>query len=186
MEILSTLLRQFSERCEKFLSVYLLLTHYNRKYPEMGKFIKPQSNIVHSPTFELAVVKILRGEEFQLSDFERVVTLKLLKNTALEEVSQDIEASESVAQEYSRMKEQRKLEASVSHFNNLQYIPPTLNAVERLFSRARQLMGLLRCALTNANLEIQLFLMIHKDLWDQETVSSILKDDNDEEEVIID
>ena len=61
-----------------------------------------------------------------------------------------------------------------SKYRKLDYILPTSNIVERLFSRAKIIMADRRKSMTPYHLELLLFLRMNKDLWSAGDIQDII------------
>ena len=59
---------------------------------------------------------------------------------------------------------------------DLNFVLPTSNSCERLFSRAGYVLGDRRQSINPANLEQQLFLFANSQLWDIEDVNSVVNE----------
>jgi len=65
-----------------------------------------------------------------------------------------------------------------TRYINIDWIPPTSNLCERLFSRAKLVFSERRQRLLPKNLEIVLFLKLNRNLWTPFTVQEVYKDIN--------
>ncbi|KAL0224801.1 hypothetical protein RCL1_002713 [Eukaryota sp. TZLM3-RCL] len=75
-----------------------------------------------------------------------------------------------------------------SQYIDLNFIPCTSNYAERLFSRAKKVLGTFRHGLLPSSLEQQLFLLSNRNSLDVDLIEKILKDRPDivEDDVITD
>lgn len=83
-----------------------------------------------------------------------------------------------------RNKEQESRQAPVEQYRWLHLVQPTSCAVERLFSRAKLIYAPLRKRLLPRNIEIILYLIMHKHRWSPDTVARIRKLRKDERDEI--
>ncbi|ETI43357.1 hypothetical protein F443_11669 [Phytophthora nicotianae P1569] len=122
--------------------------------PSMTTYLSPDAEIVHSPVFEAAVVKVLAAEVLS--------TAELTSSTAKEGFADQI-------------LKRRNFVANPSTYMLLSAIPPTSNRVERLFSIARAVVRDERHRLLPMTLEMILFLKVNGGFWDVATVDACLE-----------
>lgn len=143
-------------------------------YPTLSKYLSIDSHIVHSPAFEMALVKIQEGQLNELTNVEKdsVSNLKLLASSS--NITSDFSVnSENYAY---NVLSKRKLERNsyVPSYLDTRFIVPTSNAVERLFSTVGYTFDDLRQKLLPHNLEMQIFLKSNSHLWNEIIVSEIV------------
>ena len=131
--------------------VRFLFDEVIKEFPGLESHCGTRSDIVHSPDFEAAIIKIINDSENELSDNEKEAAI-LLKNFL----------------------KKRKIEKAGSQYMNVKFILPTSNLVERFFSSATYSFGDLRQSLLPMNLEMQLFLKINQRFWNEQIVASIV------------
>ena len=68
----------------------------------------------------------------------------------------------------------RKKPRIMREYSNLDWIPPTSNIVERLFSLTRLTFTDYRKAILLENFESTLYLKLNGDLWDIQTIANIM------------
>ena len=150
----------------------ILFDHITMEYPLMKKYLASDAGIVHSPTFEKAVIKIQNEKTTQLSDDETdaIVILKLEQSESAATVAdgEDDFASTILKKRRSELKGDTS-----SGYLNIKFLLPTSNLVERFFSTAKMTFNDHRQSLLPVNLEEQLFLKINARLYDEELVSSL-------------
>ena len=150
----------------------ILFDHITKEYPLMKKYLASDAGIVHSPTFEKAVIKIQNEKTTQLSDDETdaIVILKLEQSESAATVAdgEDDFASTILKKRRSELKGDTS-----SGYLNTKFLLPTSNLVERFFSTAKMTFNDHRQSLLPVNLEEQLFLKINARLYDEELVSSL-------------
>ena len=126
------------------------------------------SRVVHSNSFESAIVKLCNGDLDELSNLEKseVECFLLPKHVQLSD--EDLPAAV-------RAMKKRKVMSTVV-YSNVDWIPPTSNVVERFFSLCKQVYTKYRKRLLPVNLEMQLFLKLHSDFWshDMRLVSKVV------------
>ena len=113
------------------------------------------SNVVHSPTFESAVVKLQRGEETLNSEERRAVEC-FLKLNCVDLSTEETESNNVNIVEHAAIEEQdrKRLRFGGSMYSSTYHILPTSNIVERLFSSARYLCDYNRKKILPRNIEI--------------------------------
>ena len=132
----------------------------------MTKYLAATSKIVHSPSFENAVVKVPNGCCANMTVIEKD-TLKNFENSELTlAVSTPINESVSFAAKIPRMEDGKSYD--------LNSLPAASNICERLFSRSKYTLTPYRSHMTPFNFESSMFLLIDRDFWDIELVSQII------------
>ena len=147
-----------------------------RKVPSTASHLEWNSNIVHSPTFESAVVKLQRGEEDTLNSEERRAVECFLKPNCVDLSTEETQNDNVNIVEQAAIEEQdrKRLRSGSSMYLSTYHILPTSNIVERLFSSARYLLDDNRKKMLPRNVEICLYLKVNRSLWDFETVASVI------------
>ncbi|KUF78322.1 hypothetical protein AM587_10000257 [Phytophthora nicotianae] len=140
----------------------------------MTTYLSPDAEIVHSPVFEAAVVKVLAGDAGLLTN-EEARALEPFRVPA--EALSTAEVTSSTAKEgfADQILKRRKIVANPSTYKLLSAIPPTSNRVERLFSIARAVVRHERHRLSPMTLEMILFLKVNGGFWDVATVDACLE-----------
>ncbi|KAH9134716.1 hypothetical protein AeRB84_019593 [Aphanomyces euteiches] len=100
------------------------------KHPHFQEYISPSSQIVHSPVFECAIVKLQSRLEATLSDIEALSVVRLLKTSSV-----DTDALFQNEKDYAtQLLKRKRLERDMaSGFLPTTFLLPTSNDVERLF-----------------------------------------------------
>ncbi|OWZ20358.1 hypothetical protein PHMEG_0005230 [Phytophthora megakarya] len=132
--------------------------------PSMANYLAPNTAIVHSPEFETAVVKVLAGKQ-ELLGADELAALEPL----LQRVSGVVIGGRGFAEHILKC---RRISSELPTYQLLRCIPPTSNAVERLFSVARAVLNLERYRVSPMTLEMILFLKINTGYWNVATVDS--------------
>ena len=111
--------------------VRVLFNEIIRHDVNMGTYLSSNAGIIHSKTFESALVKILDNREHELFLNEKESVNKLLKQSEITPVSivHDLDFA-------SKLLKKRKLEkmSSDSRYVNCKFLVPTSNIAERYFS----------------------------------------------------
>lgn len=143
-------------------------------YSSMSYYLSPDANIVHDKIFEGAVVKIINGNETQLSFSEKASVSKLITSSTDSEVRTDND--EKFLTYYERLEaKRRRLEEAPTQYMNSKFISATSSSVERCFSAARWILTCLRKRMSPILFEAILFLKLNRELWDLKLVSSAMR-----------
>ncbi|ETO71581.1 hypothetical protein F444_12105 [Phytophthora nicotianae P1976] len=132
--------------------------------------LAPNADIVHSPEFEAAVVKVLAGKQETLVGDEAAILEPFLQREVPPNASAESPSEEEGFAEH--ILKRRRISSEPPTYKLLRSIPPTSNAVERLFSIARAVLRLERHRLSPMTLEMILFLRINSAYWNVATVDS--------------
>jgi hypothetical protein len=89
-------------------------------------------------------------------------------------LSEEETAGMNLAQKAMRNKRRKLKTMHDFNFINLEFIPPTSNIVERLFSSARLVLTDYRKSMSPYTFECVMFLKFNASLWDINTVSKIV------------
>lgn len=161
------------------LSVYLQTSTLNistvrncfnkviEKHQTMNKYLKIDASITHSPLFEKSLVMIMSGQEDHMSEDEKSVVQNLLLGNQENNIVTIATLNPFINSNSELM--------SKSKYINLNFIQPTSNVVERLFSLAKRIYAYDRKSLGNSTLEDIMFLNQNKDYWDESVVDMIIK-----------
>lgn len=136
------------------------------KHPQMEKYLGVNSNIIHSPKFDSGVIKVLDNKENEL-DQEEKLNLNKLYNMELN-YNEELKPTEN-PYIFSR-----PLQCNLSKYINLNFILPTSNIVERLFSLSKRIYCDQRKSLDVSTLEDIIFLNQNKKLWNEEIVEKVI------------
>jgi hypothetical protein len=144
----------------------------SEKYPEISEFLAADAEIVHSPTFEIAVSKVISSSETSLTSNERHSLKQFLVNQEERAPSSTHEDDQNV---YVNIINSAKKQKLMSTYVDLKYIPATSVTAERFFSRAALTIGFSRQSLSEDSLESCLFLYYNRQIWDISDVDTALK-----------
>jgi len=108
-------------------------------FPDMEQHLHERASIVVDPTFESAIVKVLRNETRMLTPSEKfkLEPLKRLTTSTAEMPHEDINDNVDNLNFTQRLLKRRRISTDSLEYIDLSFIPPTSNIVERLFSAAK-------------------------------------------------
>ncbi|KAH9152585.1 hypothetical protein AeRB84_004990 [Aphanomyces euteiches] len=133
-----------------------------KDYQDTAQKISANGSLVQHPSFEAAVVKVLKRDIAGLSNEERESVKHLIDDSTLvddgEEVSSQLDYFEQATKK-------QKLEVHRGYLT-LEFLCPTSNLCERFFSWANHAHGGLRGRMRPRNFETQMFLCVNNSLWD--------------------
>jgi hypothetical protein len=142
--------------------------------PNELEYLAADATILHTPKFQSAVVKIQNEDNASLTQEEE----NLVLDFKIHHVDLTEEAAVTTSVDFAtELLQARKKPKVISNYTNLDWIPPTSNVVERLFSLARLTFTDYRQATLPENLETTLFLKINVKFWNIETVAQIMASD---------
>jgi hypothetical protein len=131
--------------------------------PELESRLGKNAQIIHDSVFEEAVIKVLRKHEAILKSDERQKLQEFIVNQPI------IDEGPMTMKE--RVVKKRKLEES--KYMNMNIIPPTSNAVERLFSLVKYYYTDWRKSLDPHTLENLLLLRMNDKMWSIQDIHHI-------------
>ncbi|ETL95727.1 hypothetical protein L917_06512 [Phytophthora nicotianae] len=132
--------------------------------PSFYRYFAPNADIVAAPEFESAVIKVLEGQAKQLSLGEKAALRPFEQQTTIAAT-----AETNKMRFADRILKRRKVQDDTSAYGQLDAIPSTSNAAERLFSMARMVLRYERNRLSPLMLEMLLFLKMNSKYWDVTT-----------------
>ncbi|ETI39564.1 hypothetical protein F443_14852 [Phytophthora nicotianae P1569] len=141
--------------------VRLLFDAVIAKFPATAHHLSPSTQIVHSPAFESAVVKLLSDRSL-ISDEEEAVAQFAGPTDSAQETPKKVD----FATETLRHAKRPRLATVTKYIDLLRMIPPTSNKCERLFSQCKLVFNPLRSSMLPANFEMLVFLRANRELWD--------------------
>ncbi|ETN20376.1 hypothetical protein PPTG_03398 [Phytophthora nicotianae INRA-310] len=121
--------------------------------------------------FESAVIKVLGGRAKLLSRAEKAALKPFERKTA---EAADVTEKTAKVGFADRILKRRKVQEDKSAYSQLNAIPPTSNAAERLFSMARMVLRYERNRLSPLMLEMLLFLKLNSKYWDVTMVDAVI------------
>lgn len=147
--------------------VRLLFDACVEKYNVMDEHLNASADIVHSPEFERAVVKLTNDLPLSTTDRKWLEPFTLPPQTT-PEPEKETDFATAVLR---RAKKPRTSErAPVGYKALARCIPPTSNHCERLFSECKYVLSPHRSSLLPANFELLMFLKSNRDLWNASTL----------------
>ena len=160
-------LQTHDARAVSLRSVRAAFDHLVGVIDELETKLSPDADVVHSPAFENALVKLQRNLPLTKADKALLVAFK--KGIATPEEPKENET-------HSEMLERLDREAARDQdgFKSTFHVSPTSNIAERLFSRAGIIMRPSRRGMDPSTLEMLLMLRFNKDMWSEESVQNII------------
>ncbi|KAH9142563.1 hypothetical protein AeRB84_013378 [Aphanomyces euteiches] len=141
------------------------------KHPDIGEYVSMSSQIVHSPAFETAILKIQSRREATLTDEEALAVVRLLKTAAVDTDTMFQNEKDYATQLLKRKKLERELASS---FLPTSFLLPASNCVERLVSYAQNICSPGRRSLQPRTLEMLPFLRSNREYRDVTIVSKVV------------
>jgi hypothetical protein len=147
----------------------------------LENYLSKNARIIHNKNFENAVVKIQSLKESTLSQSEKQAISRYLivdnepegeRNADEEDEEEELNFAQNLLAEARASK--RRIMLSRSKYRNLAHIEPTSNMVERLFSRAKLIMTDHRKSMSPRNLELLLYLICNRSLWNVLTIQELM------------
>jgi hypothetical protein len=153
------------------LSVRIAFDRLIDEVPALAAKIGPDADIVQSPAFEKAIIKLQKGEPLSPALKTHVTVFKdavVIPGEAKEELT--------FAQEIALAVENSKRNAARagSGYRSTLHVSPTSNIVERLFSRSSIIMRPHRRCMDPSTCEMLIMLRCNKDMWSQKTLQDII------------
>ena len=135
-----------------------LLDMLELDFPGLGRQIQVTSDLIHSRAFESGLQK-LHGCSY-LTEVEKIA-LSDFKKPAEIYIRSEVHQNENYAEHGLREAKRRRMETVPSlQYYDTNYVSPTSNIVERLFSRAKFAWSNMRKSMTPAHLEMLIFLRL--------------------------
>ncbi|KAK1932283.1 hypothetical protein P3T76_012277 [Phytophthora citrophthora] len=119
MEILEVATKRLQERNLTLLSARDILDETTVDFPDLEDRLRIDGNIVESPAFETGVVKIVQGQENQLTSEEGIAVARLERTLTEEDIAVDSSAKRKRNNEHS---------SSTTVSKKKRYYSPTLGA----------------------------------------------------------
>lgn len=151
-------------------------------FPEFNfeAYLGTDASIVHSKSFEKAIIKIQSGFEAQLDSDEKtsIQSLKVQHNNVMS-IDDNDDSGLSFAE--CALKRQRK-QQEISAYIDTRFLMPTSNHVERLFSMSNRIFSKTRRRLLPRTLEALVFLKQNRGLWNLALVSVVVNEETIDDE----
>ena len=153
------------------------------EFPCMSRYLAVDGAVVHSPTFESTIVKVLNDPDTVMED--EALLLRMFK-VHEEDTDQEPDEQLTIAEMAMHAKKRRKVtKRMATTFKDLSFIHPTSNMVERLFSRARLVLTDYRKSMSPYTFECLMFLGNNRDLWNMGKVAEVLSRKSDNIAIIV-
>ncbi|KAF4041644.1 hypothetical protein GN244_ATG06161 [Phytophthora infestans] len=143
-----------------------LFEHTIESFPSMKKFLSANASIVNSAVFERAVVRLQTGRK--LTAAEMAASARLFSPITNDRASNDEKESSDDEDNISFAQQalkRRRLTGPKETYIDTNFIPPTSNICERLFSQSKLFLTDQRRARRPATLEMLVFLKANRSLW---------------------
>ncbi|KAG3250688.1 hypothetical protein PI124_g4689 [Phytophthora idaei] len=159
--------------------VRTLFDSVGQRFRSLKVKLSATASIVHSPTFEAAVVKVINGAVARLTTIERRAVKRFEVSAATTNAGskrkqrddEEEKLEEDFASSVLRAKKVGGAEpASSAYVKLLEKLPPTSNRCERLFSQAKLVLTPQRASMLPVNFEMLMFLRANRGYWDVNTV----------------
>jgi hypothetical protein len=145
------------------------------KNDSVEHYLGPNAQIVHSPNFEKAIIKIQSSQESTMNAAERK-SVSLFKNKPSDRSSSFDPDIEEVAIDFvSDAINSQKRKVNASEYKSVAHIAVTSNIVERLFSRCNLVMRPTRRRMDPSTLEMLMILRMNNDMWDARIIDELEK-----------
>ena len=134
-------------------------------------YLAVDANIIHSHAFETGIVKVLDDAVDQLTAEEEndISCFRQTPGMNIGNASGDDELT--LVQKALKNKRRKVVHGEYSSLN---FVPPTSNVVERLFSNARLVLTDYRKSMTPYTFECVMFLKINRGFWNLDTVAKVV------------
>ena len=172
LESLNSVTKELLKDATSMIDTRALFDLVIEDFPETDNLLAPRAPIVHDPFFESGIAKVEGNNQTAMSSEEKRVVRKVLLSE--QEVTDD---NDEICLSFAeRLLKRRKKEdlGGFRIYKNTNYLLPTSNICDRIFSSAGYLLNDRRRALTLANLESQFFLHINQDLWSASDINRLI------------
>lgn len=157
-----------------------LLDETIKQYPDMSYYLAEDALITFSTAFESGIYKIIKGNEIEMTELEKKECTIFLNSGQEKNIREEsIIMKRSIADTVLSKKEMCNNNLN-SIYINLDWIVPTSNICERLFSIAGLVLNDRRMSMNDENFETAIFLRNNKCLWSISTIQKLisLRQDN--------
>ena len=145
--------------------------------PEFAEYLRQVAEMVHSKSFEGAIVKLLSKQEEELNEDEKQdVTALLIKDGCPAHVFVESDEKDFVVKLLKKRRMERAAELKKAKYTAAHFILSTSDLMERFFSSPGFAYAEHQQSLLPVNLEMQMFLKCNQSLWNKETVSQIVNE----------
>ncbi|KAG3155167.1 hypothetical protein PI126_g9293 [Phytophthora idaei] len=141
-----------------------------QRYPQLKSRLSPTAAIVNYVALETGIVKLQRKEPLVAA--ERIACAEFRHfNPGTTDTASSMQSTLELSLAQQAFKKRKTSKRSL--YNDVAYIPPTSNECEMFFSAVKLVYTDLRKRLDASTLEMLMFLMYNKDMWDVYTVESV-------------
>jgi len=173
-ELESVCIKLQAEKCS-MADVRLLFDACTKKYPVMATYLSPSADIIHSPDFEAAVVKIQNELPLTMSEQRAIQGFAVEPREPSPVPRARVDFASTILRQ---AKKQHLSECVAAQYDDLlHFAPPTSNACERLFSGCKLVLNSLRSSTLPVNFEMMMFLRANSDLWPSATLLGCIDED---------
>ena len=151
------------------------------EYPnfDFNMYLGANARIVHSSAFEIGIIKIQNSDQNGMSDAEKLAVKGLKNQNAIESNQTNLPSSLSFAE---RALKRKKLIDYNNDYINPNFVVPTSNDVERLFSLSKRMYSVKRRRSASTTLKALIFLKCNRDLWNLSLVGNVVNEDEEDED----
>ena len=143
---------------------------YIENYNILENYLGENISIIHSKAFEKGICKIISGKNGVLTAEEKLVVPRFRKEIV---VTSKNGAPLTLADRALLMAKNTK---DINYeYQPMEWLNPTSNVVERLFSRPKMVFSDHRMSMLPVNLEETLFLYINKQFWNIDVISKFVE-----------
>lgn len=172
MEQLNSVVVELQRENLSLLDARALLDGVLELFPQMSHHLRRDADIVTNVSFESGILKVQGGKE-NLLTVDEVSALRVFRKS--DGVQSDATESGENLSFAQRLLKRRKTQCIESSYTmDIHHVLPTSNICERLFSRAKLVLTDQRASTLPVNFEMLLFLKINQDVWDMNTLHSVM------------
>ncbi|KAK1945571.1 hypothetical protein P3T76_002619 [Phytophthora citrophthora] len=153
-----------------------------KRYPETANYLANDATIVHSPSFETAVVKVTRGDgALTHTEAAAIAPFRIREGDTLETSQENDVATFATTLLHAGSKRSHAAANTASYEPLLLHVPPTSNDCERFFSKAKAVLTPQRSSMLPINFEMIMFLKKNGSYWSRRTVAEMQQSSSDME-----
>lgn len=143
-------------------------------FPSMAHHLGENADIVTDVLFESGILKVQRGKEHLLTTEEKR-KLRMFEKTTNDAAAAAPANEEDNLTFAQRLLKRRRTECPETLYKeDINYVLPTSNICERLFSRAKLILTGHRAGTLPVNFEMLLFLKMNQDFWNINTLHLVM------------
>ena len=171
MEQFENITKQLQDPTTTLSDVRAIFNAAIEEYESLSFYLKADADIIKSPHFESAIVKVLDDSVDQLTAEEKNDIMCFRQNAGGNVANASNDDELTLVQKALKNKRRKVVHGE---YLNLNFVPPTSNVVERLFSNARLVLTDYRKSMTPYTFECVMFLKINRNFWDLDLVAKIV------------